>query len=399
MLATLESMLPEDWPLPAGTFLVLEFVFLFVLGCAIGSLLNVCIYRLAWEKSILWPLKSFCGNCYQPIRWYDNLPLVSYLLLRGRCRTCGAPFSIRYFLIEFLTGLAFVGLFYLHAIRNVYDLQELRPENLRYGPEQIEIGLIPLPAWLLFGFHALLFCLLLVASFIDIDHMEIPFVVTCSGTVLGLVAGTLLWPQLPAAPPARDQRPTAQTAQMPPGRLSPFILGANPEPHPGIYPAPVWNRLPGWLPWDSWKTGLATGLAGVAAGTLMLRVVRFAFAKGRGMEGLGVGDADLMMMAGAFVGWQVIVVAFFVSVVPALFFGIIQLVRKGDQPLPYGPSLAIGIMATALGWLWFPASLRMMFFEGVLVAMLGGAAVLFLFAAAVFLRFVRGAPPKLGDAS
>jgi len=61
--------------------------------------------------------------------------------------------------------------------KNIYSLDALKPENLPI-PNQIQLGLIPLPAWLLFGFHALLFCLLLVASFIDIDHMEIPLVVT-----------------------------------------------------------------------------------------------------------------------------------------------------------------------------------------------------------------------------
>jgi len=374
------TILPDDWPLPTSTFLYLEFLFLFILGSSIGSLLNVCIYRLAWEKSILWPLKSYCGSCYQPIRWYDNLPLISYLLLRGRCRTCKSEFSARYFIIELITGLGFVGLFYLHVIRNIYDLDVLKPENLRYGPEQIDIGLIPLPAWLLFGFHAVLFCLLLVASFIDIDHMEIPIVVTGSGTIMGLILGAALWPQLPATAPPSTR---------------PFIAAhsANQQPRAGIYPAPAWNRMPAWLPHGSWKTGLATGLIGVLVGTLMLRAVRFAFSAGRGMEGMGVGDADLMMMAGAFVGWQVIVVAFFVSVFPALFFGIVQLVRKGNQQLPYGPSLAIAIMATALGWLWFPPWFRAMFFEGLLVAVLGGAAVIFLFVAALALRLIRGTPP------
>lgn len=387
----LASLLPDDWPLPAGTFLVVEFVFLFITGCVIGSLLNVCIYRLAWEKSILWPLKSFCGNCYQPIKWYDNLPLVSSLILRGRCRTCRASFSCRYFLIELLTGLGFVGLFYLHAIQNIYGLEALKPENLLLGEEQIQLGLIPLPAWLLFGYHALLFCLLLVAAFIDIDHMEIPIVVTGTGTVLGLVAGALLWPYLPAEAPAFRpflmRSPASQT-------LSP---GANPAPRPGIYPAPVWDRLPDGLPWDSWKTGLANGLAGVLAGTLMLRVMRSSFSKGRGLEGLGVGDADLMMMGGAFIGWQPIIIALFVAIPPALFFGIAQLLRKGDQQMPFGPSLAVGIMATALGWQWVPLVYRTMFYVWWLVAGLGGFAIVFLFVMAVLLRLVRGKPEPAGD--
>jgi leader peptidase (prepilin peptidase)/N-methyltransferase len=100
-------------------------------------------------------------------------------------------------------------------------------------------------------------------------------------------------------------------------------------------------------------------------------------------------------MAGAFVGWQPIVVAFFVSVFPALIFGIAQLIRKGDQALPYGPSLALGILATALGWQLFPPSFRRLFYESLwpgcpLVLFVGVAAVVFLFVAAVILRLIRG---------
>src|SRR5207244_12084750 len=93
----------------------------FVLGTIVGSFLNVCIYRIPLEKSILWP-GSRCGSCLQPVRWYDNIPLLSYLLLRGRCRTCHSAFSARYFLIELLTGLCFVGLFYLEIVDNVFGI-------------------------------------------------------------------------------------------------------------------------------------------------------------------------------------------------------------------------------------------------------------------------------------
>src|SRR5437899_9297600 len=93
--------------------------FAFLIGAAVGSLLNVCIARIPLEKSILWPLGSRCGNCLQPIRWYDNLPLVSYWLLRGKCRRCGETFSIRYFLVELLTAVVFAGLFWLEIYGNV----------------------------------------------------------------------------------------------------------------------------------------------------------------------------------------------------------------------------------------------------------------------------------------
>src|SRR5256885_4706602 len=92
----------------------------FVLGLAVGSFLNVCIGRLPLEKSILWP-GSRCGHCLQRIRWYHNLPLLSYLWLRGRCRTCGAKFSSRYFIVELLTGLGFLGLFFAEVVCNIHD--------------------------------------------------------------------------------------------------------------------------------------------------------------------------------------------------------------------------------------------------------------------------------------
>src|SRR5437870_1687569 len=100
-------------------YVVLAFVF--VIGTAIGSFLNVCVARLPYERSILWP-GSHCFSCFQPVRWYDNIPLLSYLLLRSRCRTCGARFSIRYFLVELFTGLVFVGIYYLDILLNVTDI-------------------------------------------------------------------------------------------------------------------------------------------------------------------------------------------------------------------------------------------------------------------------------------
>src|SRR4051812_46826913 len=91
----------------------------FLAGVCVGSFLNVVIARLPLEKSLLWP-GSRCGSCYQPVRMYDNIPLLSYLVLRGRCRTCGARFSPRYLIVELVTGLGFAGLFYLEVVRNIH---------------------------------------------------------------------------------------------------------------------------------------------------------------------------------------------------------------------------------------------------------------------------------------
>ena len=82
--------------------LVLTFAFLF--GLIFGSFLNVCIYRIPLDKSVAWP-PSFCPHCNKHIRWYDNIPVLSFILLRGKCRHCNEKISIRYPLIELLTGL------------------------------------------------------------------------------------------------------------------------------------------------------------------------------------------------------------------------------------------------------------------------------------------------------
>src|ERR1700722_15833538 len=102
----------------AGIAALFPFLFAFAMGAAVGSFLNVCAYRIPYERSFLWP-GSHCGNCYQPVRWYDNLPLFSYWVFRGRGRTSGPRFSIRYFFVELFTGLAFVGLYYLEIYCNI----------------------------------------------------------------------------------------------------------------------------------------------------------------------------------------------------------------------------------------------------------------------------------------
>ena len=147
--------------------LVFLLVSVFVLGTIVGSLLNVCIYRIPLEKSIVWP-GSRCSHCFQPIRWYDNIPLLSYLVLRGRCRTCGAKFSSRYFLIEFLSGLIFAGLFILEVLCNVHDFAAFNGQAFRLA------GLL-MPTWqgwVVFSFHALFVSFLIVATFCDFDQRE-----------------------------------------------------------------------------------------------------------------------------------------------------------------------------------------------------------------------------------
>jgi leader peptidase (prepilin peptidase) / N-methyltransferase len=351
-------------------------VSMFVLGAVVGSFLNVCIYRIPFEKSILWPPQSFCGRCLKPIAWYDNLPLLSYWLLRGRCRRCGARFSVRYFWVELLTAVGFAGLFYLEAA----------------GPTWLPAGTgrwPPLGDWywadakvIIFGFHAVLFSFLVVTSFCDLDHQEIPLPITITGTVVGLLGGTLLWPLVPA-----QAYWVAGPLHVPaPGHL--VLLS-------GLYPWPVWSS--DWLSSPGWLTGLVTALAGTLAGMVLLRGLRFLFGMVRGKEGMGLGDADLMMMAGSFLGWQPVIVALFVAALPGLFFGIVQLLSRGGQQLPFGPSLAIGLMATWLGWRYLSPQLEPVFFDIVLVTVVAVAGAILLVVAGLLLRLLLGGAGEQPD--
>lgn len=90
---------------------IIFIIIVFVFGLAIGSFSNVCIYRLPRHQSIVNPPRSFCPHCRKTIAWYDNIPILGYILLNGRCRHCNAGISARYPLVELLTGLLFVGVY------------------------------------------------------------------------------------------------------------------------------------------------------------------------------------------------------------------------------------------------------------------------------------------------
>lgn len=137
--------------------------FFFILGLLFGSFANVVIYRLPAGQSIVRP-RSHCQQCKNMVAWYDNIPLISYLLLRGRCRHCKVKFSWRYPLVEFLTGALFAGLYF-------------------------QLGF----SWFLLEVIIFSLCLVIV-SFIDFDHMILPDVFTLSGIVIGLV-GALVNPE------------------------------------------------------------------------------------------------------------------------------------------------------------------------------------------------------------
>lgn len=153
--------------MPFNEFIMNEFSFilllryffypcLLLLGLVVGSFLNVCIWRLPREESIISPI-SHCPKCNASIRFYDNIPILSYIILRGHCRACGEGISIRYPFIEAFTALIFI------------------VTGWKFGP-----------SWILLP-HLFFVVALIIISFIDIDHYIIPSIITIPGTVIGFL--------------------------------------------------------------------------------------------------------------------------------------------------------------------------------------------------------------------
>ena len=149
------------------SYLTLFAVFAFVLGASIGSFLNVGIYRLPRDISIREPRRSFCPSCKTQIPWHQNIPLVSWLVLRGRCAKCGSRIAFRYLGVELLTALLFLAVWV-------------------FFPWKIAIAY-----WVFVS-------ILLIATFVDLEHFIIPDQITIGGTIAGIVA-SLVVPELMGA--------------------------------------------------------------------------------------------------------------------------------------------------------------------------------------------------------
>jgi leader peptidase (prepilin peptidase)/N-methyltransferase len=238
-------------------FRLLE-ITVFIFGTCIGSFLNVCIYRIPAGESIVYP-PSACPNCGYAIRFYDNIPILSYLFLRGRCRRCRTSISLRYPMVELITGIAALAVF------------------LKYG-------LMPATA-----VYFLFMAVLLVITFIDIDHQIIPDRLSLTGIPLFFLLGFLV----------------------------PFI---------------------------SWQDALI----GILAGGGILYAVAVGYQLLTGRDGMGGGDIKLLAMIGALIGWQGILFTIFFSSLSGTLVGLALTLPAGrsmKSRLPFGPFLAAGAMA------------------------------------------------------
>jgi leader peptidase (prepilin peptidase)/N-methyltransferase len=290
----------------------------FVLGLLLGSFLNVCIARLPQHESIVKP-RSHCPQCGAAIRWYDNIPVLSWVLLRGRCRDCGQPISIQYPLVELAVGVWFAKVVGLLSWIFYHDTNG----DIRFGFDQIASGTIQGICLAVLGF------LLIGLMVMDWQTMRLPDAFTLTGI---FVAMLLVCMQAIFLAPGEDQIVLNSTHQLrltSPGsfmsRGNVFLTG--PE-------ALIFGRL-----------------AAVCGAALILLAVRWIYKAVKHQDGMGMGDVKLLAMIAAFLGFWPAVLALFVGVLSASVWGVFLLARgraNRMSRLAFGSFLSFGGLIAAL---------------------------------------------------
>lgn len=259
-------------------------ILIVVLGLIVGSFLNVVVQRLPQDESVVCPARSKCPKCSKSITWRDNIPVLSFLILQGRCRYCRQKISFRYPLVEILSAV---------------------------------IWYVSWKTWGLspgFGVQIIFLSLLLAATMTDLETELIPDEITIGGMAVGLLA-SFVWP------------PIQQT---------PFALA-------GILRSVLGLLIGGGLVY-------LTGLAG-----------NFIFQKELTRLGLdqsmGGGDVKFLAMAGTFLGWENVLLAFFTAPFFGLPFALYLKLAKKERVIPYGPFLSLACLVQFFYgdvlWNWF----------------------------------------------
>ncbi len=267
---------------------LIGYIALFVFGGVIGSFLNVVIHRVPREESIVFP-NSTCPKCGNAIKPYDNIPIVSWLVLRGKCRKCGEKISARYPAVELLNALLFMVVGW-------------------------SVGFtVFLPV-------ALIFTVTIVALvFIDAEHMLLPDVLT-----FPLLGFALL------------------------SRLI-FSFVPNNEVYFSdvrFYPLTQLSDSPAWL------VALLAALLGGLVGGGSLWLVGEIWKRLRGVDAMGLGDVKLMFGVGALLGWRLTVLTIFLGAFTGALVGVIVIARSKDKDMqakiPFGIFLGIGALVSLL---------------------------------------------------
>jgi leader peptidase (prepilin peptidase)/N-methyltransferase len=284
----------------------------FVVGLLFGSFLNVCISRLPQHESIVHP-RSRCPECKAPIRWYDNIPLLSWVLLRGRCRDCGMGISWRYPAVELATGFLFSS-----AGLQLYSLELAKVSRLA-GPTTSEyIGV--------FGFAVLGF-LLIGLMVMDWQTLLLPDAFTLTGIAIGLF---LIFIRAAFLGPTEDQ-----------------VVLTN---HHITLTSPGGVTDNGNVFLTGPEHLILGRIAAICGAALLLLVIRWLYKALRHREGMGLGDVKLLAMIAAFLGFWPAVLALFVGVLAATAYAVLLLVRgkaHAASRLAFGSFLCIGGLIAA----------------------------------------------------
>ena len=260
-----------------------------MLGAFIGSFLNVCIWRMPREESIVFPA-SRCPACKAPIAWHDNIPVVSFLALGGRCRACRKPISLRYPLVEAFTAAMFGAVVW------------------RFGVSAVSV------IYLVFVSG------LIVSSVIDLDFQIIPDEISLGGLALGLIISPFV--------PALHHTDLALIA------MERSFLGA---------------VVGGGTLYATGALGNVMLYAFRRLGVALRRHPRWRarFARYRHMrDSMGGGDIKLLAMAGSLLGWKLVLLTFMLAPVLALLPGLVVLITKRSHVIPYGPFLSLGLLVS-----------------------------------------------------
>ena len=283
-------MLPSQLLALQGPYLlpsIFGYISIGILGAMVGSFLNVVIHRVPLEESIVFP-NSRCPSCGAAIAFYDNIPVLSYLMLRGKCRRCTKHISFRYPAVELLTALMFVAVAWHDGL-----------------------------SFALF-FDLVFTSALLALVFIDAEHMLLPNAITYPGIVFAVIArlalpyftGTLHFDDLPSLT------------------------------HGALANSPIW------------VASLAGALLGALVGGGSLWLMGWTWEKLRGVEAMGLGDVKMMFMVGAYLGWRLTILTIFVGVLSGSIIGIFLMARQRQRNmqmlLPFGIFLGLGAIASLL---------------------------------------------------
>jgi leader peptidase (prepilin peptidase)/N-methyltransferase len=263
------------------------YIFFFIIGAVFGSFLNVVIHRLPAGESIVFP-NSACPKCKAKIKGYDNIPLLSWLILGGKCRNCRNPISARYPAVELLTALVFVLFFWR------FDLTPV------------------LPVYLVFA------TAIIALIFIDAENMILPNAITYPGIVFSF-AVRLIFPLFFGAAYFSDLKYWPLTS----------ITG-----------------------WPVWAVSLAGAVLGALVGGGSLWLVGKLWKVLRGIDAMGLGDVKMMFAVGALLGWRLTLLTIFLGAMTGALAGIGLMIAKRERNLqtliPFGIFLGIGSMISLL---------------------------------------------------